>query len=105
MATRMSEQRKMKKKLVEYFFRSGCFRSADPNKRKELGQTYKKGYEIRFVAYDENELAELKTLMESLGLKHGKTYAKSKTTVLPVYGKQQMERFREIIMSLSSSRK
>ncbi|GIV31215.1 MAG: hypothetical protein KatS3mg029_0566 [Saprospiraceae bacterium] len=103
MTKKKSEKEKLKRKLVAYFFRNVYLRKADPEKRKTLGQAYKKGYEIRLVAYDEKEKAEIIKLLKTFGFKHGRAFVKSRRTVLPIYGKKQVEEFYDLIMSLSRS--
>jgi hypothetical protein len=50
---------------------------------------YKKGYELRFVAYNETELREIRRLLVKIGVEPtGTPYQKRKHLVQPIYGRQ-----------------
>jgi hypothetical protein len=94
MAERISRKEKALKTLAGYFQRNGCIRWVDPEMKEKLGyKKYKKGYEVRLVAQNEKELAALEKALKAAGFKHGKPYPKNKQTIIPIYGKEQVERF------------
>ena len=94
----MPGKEKPEVKLIDYFNRNGCFRIPDKSKIKEQGtQSYKKGYEIRFVLRDDQELKKVKKLLGKAGFKCGKPYSKVSQMVQPVYGKKAQEKFRQFI--------
>ncbi|MBI5042849.1 MAG: hypothetical protein HZC10_03265 [Nitrospirae bacterium] len=79
--------------LMKYFKRNGYIRQRNEKLAKLLGQRYKKGYEVRFVAKTENELREIRLLLNKTGFKLGKPFKKHKQLIEPVYGKQAVEKF------------
>ena len=83
--------------LLYFFHRNGCFRVPNDNRRRNEGQNYKKGYEIRFVAKDKEELLKILTLLSRAGFKSGKPFSKGSQFVQPVYGKNFYEKFRSFV--------
>jgi len=83
--------------LVEFYTRNGYMRVPDETRRQEESRTYKMGYEIRLVAQTKRELALIRRLLRSAGLKPGKSYGKSNQWCQPIYGKQAMVRFKQWI--------
>lgn len=79
--------------LILFFQRNGCVRLVDEKRRKELGQKYKKGYEVRLVANSKEELENIRQLLKQSGFKAGKPYKKHLQFVQPVYGKLAVEWF------------
>ncbi|GAB4396069.1 MAG: hypothetical protein OHK0052_16810 [Anaerolineales bacterium] len=79
--------------LIALFRRNGCIRVVDEERRKTQGQKYRKGYEVRFVAKSQEELATIRTALEILGFKPGKPYQKVRQFVQPVYGKTAVAMF------------
>jgi hypothetical protein len=79
--------------LGQYFRRNGYVRVVNEKRRQEQGQKYKKGYEVRLVTRNEQELAEIRHLLEQRGLKAGKPFRKHAQIVQPVYGKGAVEWF------------
>lgn len=65
----------------------------DLERRKTEKQLYKKGYEIRFVAHSIDELNELCSNIQAVGLKSGRPFAKSRRWILPIYGREAIELF------------
>jgi hypothetical protein len=94
----MNKMRKSVITQLRYFFhRNGCLRAPNIARRKKEGQDYKKGYEIRFVAQNEEELLKIRSLLSEVGFKSGKPYSKGSQFVQPVYGKNSYEKFRKFI--------
>lgn len=91
--TQKSVTNSAQSKLLGYFNRNGHIRLPDLKRRKKKDPEYKKGYEIRFVAYDKKELAEIRELLRSLGLTVAKFHKKGNLLVQPVYGELTMKRF------------
>ena len=77
--------------------RNGYFRFPDEKLRGIKGEDYKKGYEVRLVANDEKELLEINFLLKKAGFKAGKAFHKNNKYVQPVYGKDAVERFQNIL--------
>jgi len=81
------------KSLLTFFQRNGCVRVVDEKRRKEFGQKYKKGYEVRLVAYSKEELEIMRHLLQQFGFKPAKPYKKHLQFVQPVYGKLAVDWF------------
>ncbi len=86
--------------LAYFFYRNGCLRLPNATRRKEGSQKYKKGYELRLVAQTKNELKQIRRLLQQMGFKLGKPYQKGRQTVQPVYGKQAVEQFCNLLAQL-----
>ena len=78
--------------LSQLFHRNGCVRVPDSKLRKVGSQTYKKGFELRFVARSETELKQIKRLLRSAGFKPGRPFQKGRQTVQPVYGRETVKK-------------
>lgn len=86
------------KRLAEYYYRNGHVRWPDLDRRKLQGaQAYKKGYEIRFVAYTPEEAAEVMDLLRAGGFSFGRPFKKARRIVIPVYGREAIDRFLRIL--------
>ena len=83
--------------LSQLFHRNGCVRIPDPKLRKDGGQTYKKGFEVRFVARSETELKQINRLLRRAGFKPGKPYQKGRQTVQPIYGRTTVKKLCEVL--------
>ena len=88
---------KIRSSLVNYFLRNGYFRFPDESLREIKGDDYKKGYEVRFVARDENELQKINSLLNKAGFKIGKAFQKNNKFVQPIYGKDSVEKFKSFL--------
>jgi len=81
------------KLLIAFFQRNGCVRVPDLKRRKELGEKYKKGYEVRLTAKTKEELDTMRHSLQQCGFKPGKPYKKHLRFAQPVYGKIAVEWF------------
>lgn len=88
------------KKLADYFVRNGYVRLPKETPKTKKSSGSRKGYEIRFVAKNKSELKELKQLLAEADFKSGKPFDKFNQFVLPVYGKEQFFRFKELLAGL-----
>ena len=95
----------LKIKLIKYYRRNGYIRIPDDNLRKLKGHNYKKGYEVRLVANDEKELFEINSLLHKSGFKVGKPFQKGSQFVLPIYGKEAVEKFQNSLENIKGDRK
>lgn len=83
--------------IREQYRQSGCVRWANQVRREsETSQKYKKGYEARIACGTLREVAQLSKALKTLGLVHGRPYAKNRQTVVPVYGKERVETIMKI---------
>jgi hypothetical protein len=83
--------------LADYFERNGYLRYPNPDRREKESRTYKKGYEVRLVAYSRQELTHIRRLLKAAGLPAGKPFAKVGRWVQPVYGREPVERFLQFV--------
>jgi hypothetical protein len=83
----------VEKYLVALFRRNGYVRVVNEERRRELGQKYKKGYEVRLVARSKEELENMRRSLEKVGFKPGKPYKKRAQFVQPIYGKSAVAWF------------
>lgn len=91
------QRQSAKRRLAAWFNEHGCTRSApDPKLRKEHSKTYKRGYEVRLSAHPE-ELSNLSALLHRTGFKPGTPFPKGNRFVVPLYGKEQVQRFLQMI--------
>jgi hypothetical protein len=74
------------RRVAEYFLRNGYLRAADPRLRRDRGQAYKKGYEVRFVLGSSGELKEVRALLRDAGIRPGRPFRKHSRLIQPVYG-------------------
>jgi hypothetical protein len=83
--------------LKKVFLRNGYVRIKDSSRIEESRtQKYKKGYEIRFLAKDEAELALIRTAISALGLYVAKSFLKGKQFVQPIYGEEMTRKFEKL---------
>ena len=87
------------RRLRELFYRNGYLR--EPNEhQKFVGRehgTYHKGYELRLVVSSEQELEEVRRLLDRLAFKLAAPHRKGKLFRQPVYGKEPVERFLALV--------
>lgn len=83
--------------LRQLFDRNGYYRVPDEASREDKKTSYKKGYEIRFVAQDYKEYLEIRKLLKALGYNPGKAFYKGAQRVIPVYGKENYLAFQELM--------
>jgi hypothetical protein len=93
MGTQESNAQQSIRLLKRAFRQHGYVRMPHAEKRKTLGQTYKKGYEVRLVATSKTELQALRRWIKLAGLTPGKPFEKTNRMVQPVYGQVAVEWF------------
>jgi hypothetical protein len=82
--------------LAAFFERNGYFRLPNPLRQEREGhQVYKKGYEVRLVAYSKRELQLIRRLLRQADFSLVKPHEKYLRWVQPVYGREAVERFCE----------
>ncbi|MQS12425.1 hypothetical protein F7Q99_09025 [Streptomyces kaniharaensis] len=65
----------------------GYVRRPDPARRSgDQGHTYKKGWEVRFTARSEAEIAEIRDLVVAAGFAPARPFFKGHQLIQPVYG-------------------
>jgi hypothetical protein len=73
--------------------RNSYVRIPNTDRRHAQKTRYKKGWEIRLVLKDEDELMEARRLIERAGFPVARAFRKEKQLVQPVYGKAAFEAF------------
>jgi len=87
--TELKETQLARQFLEEIFQRNGYLRIRNPDKWKLSGSSnYKKGFEIRFVSKNEDELKKIQASISSIGFKICKPYLRGGHMVQPLYGKE-----------------
>ncbi|MBI4311102.1 MAG: hypothetical protein HY681_04900 [Chloroflexi bacterium] len=82
--------------LKEIFTRNAYIRVPDMVLRKELGQKYKKGCEVRFAVRTQEEVEALSRLLREAGFAPARPFQKANHIILPVYGKKAVACFLEV---------
>ncbi len=72
--------------LRRYYKRNGYVRVPDAFRKDREGSEYKKGYEVRLVAHDRDELRAIRDLLRDAGFRVPRFFAKQRQFVQPVYG-------------------
>jgi len=89
--------REVIQRLAEYFQYNGYVRRMDKVRRKNEGQSYKKGDEVRLVAQSKAELADIRRLLKQAGFKRAKPFAKNRQWLQPIYGVNEVARFLSLV--------
>lgn len=79
--------------VVAAFLRCGYIRRCDADRRGRDGQSYKKGFEVRFVVGSPGDLRVVRRLLEEVGLRPGRPFRKHGRLVQPVYGRAVVDWF------------
>ncbi|MFQ5748741.1 MAG: hypothetical protein ACE5H3_04700 [Planctomycetota bacterium] len=86
------------RKLAKFFHRNGYVRWQDSSRLGEEGHhVYKKGDEVRLVADSRRELAEIRRLLKDAGFKPGRPFPKGRQFRQPLYGRDAVGRFLELV--------
>jgi hypothetical protein len=85
--------------LKQFFQQHGYVRVANETRKEQLGQKYKKGYEVRLVVKTQSELAHIRQLLHQIGFKAGKPFQKHSRIVQPIYGQSAVEWFSSTTLS------
>jgi len=79
--------------LAGVFASSGYTRVPNAQRRKRENQRYKKGYEVRLRVNGKEELKQVRSCLEFVGLSPAKPYAHGRKFVQSVHGKEAMQAF------------
>jgi hypothetical protein len=86
--------------LAWYYRRNGYVRRQDAGRLASEGpQQYKKGEEVRLVARTAAELRVVRRLLREAGFKPGRPFLKGRQYRQPVYGREAVARFLEVVES------
>jgi hypothetical protein len=84
--------------LAEFYQRNGVVRRPNSARRKKEKQRYHKGYEVRLVAFSEDELATIRDLLRQAGFaKLGRPFRKIHRLIQPLYGKAAVAQFLALV--------
>ena len=93
-----SSQRMVVARLASFFRRNGFVRRQDPQRLADEGwERYKKGDELRLVAESAKELRLIRRLLREAGFKPGRPLAKGRQYRQPIYGRQAVARFLDLV--------
>lgn len=88
------------RRLADFFERNGYVRRQDPRRVGKHGwDRYKKGDEVRLVAESKAELRLIRRLLRAAGFKAGRPFPKGRQHRQPVYGRQAVARFLDIVVA------
>lgn len=75
--------------LADYLRANSYARVPNEERQEEEGwTTYKKGYELRIVVRTQEELRQVRRLLNEAGISPGKPFRKAQQWVQPVYGRE-----------------
>lgn len=89
--TQLSDRRR----LGRFFNRNSYCRRPDEDRLQEGHRAYRKGWEVRLVLKDEDEVGLVNPLIRRVGLNPGKAFQKGKKWIVPVYGREAVESFQQ----------
>jgi hypothetical protein len=95
-------RRSDERRLGRFFNRNAYCREPDACRQLEGYRKYKKGWEVRLVLRDEDEVAIVCSLLWRVGLSPGKPFRKSRRWVVPVYGEEAVRLIRKWGEALSA---
>jgi len=83
--------------LEDIFLRNGYVKIRNPQKwEQRRSNGYRKGFEIRFVSNDKEELHKIQDAISALGFKVCKPYNKARHMIQPLYGKDITLQFQDL---------
>jgi hypothetical protein len=87
-----------KRELAQWFQRNGHVRRQNAARVAAEGfGLYKKGDEVRLMARSASELEAMRRLLRQAGFKPGRPFAKGRQLCQPIYGRQQVARFLQLV--------
>ena len=86
-----TEHRVLAPYLVELIERNSYFRQPNVERRQIEKAAYKKGWELRLVLNNEDEVALADQLIRQSGLRPGRPFGKWGRWVIPMYGRRMVE--------------
>lgn len=98
-AAKRAVPRRVVARLGKYFRRNGYVRRFDPERRAN-DRRYKKGDEVRLVAFDEAELNDILSLLQRAGYTPGRPHRAGNRTRVPIYGREVVASFLRMICEL-----
>jgi hypothetical protein len=92
------------RQLAWYYARNGYVRTQNERRISEEGWSrYKKGEEVRLTANSVAELNRIRECLQKAGFKPGRPFRKGNQYRQPVYGRQAVARFLQIVTEESGA--
>ena len=89
--------------LEDIFLKNGYVKIRDPQKwEQRRSNGYRKGFEIRFVCNDKEQLQKIQSAISALGFKVCKPFNKARHMIQPLYGKDITLHFQDLKKQTSS---
>ena len=88
MAKASASLRSAQRRLGRFFNRNAYCREPDAQRLAEGYTKYKKGWEVRLILRDEDEVAIVSSLLWKVGLAPGNSFRKGKRWAIPIYGEE-----------------
>jgi hypothetical protein len=90
-------------RLSAYYLRNGYVRRQNEKRKTREGhKRYKKGGEVRLLAKSIDELRCMRLFLKMADFKPGLPFSKGRQYCQPIYGKQEVERFLQMVNSVSN---
>lgn len=84
--------------LAAIFERNGYIRLQNSRRLSREGpRSYKKGSEVRLMAKSDAERVYVGELLDILGFTPGRPFAKGRQLCIPIYGRDQIGKFAELL--------
>lgn len=101
---RLPSKRVAIRRLARLFWRNGYVRWQNLRRLEDEGSNrYRKGVEVRLVAESEQELRLIRRLLLAAGFEPGRPFAKGRQFRQPIYGRQAVARFLELVVAESDA--
>ncbi len=85
-------------RIASLYERNGYVRFKDEERGAKLGRKkYRKGDEVRLTAESPEEIEQIQDLLTVLEFTFGNHFAKGHQFRIPIYGREQVRRFLELI--------
>jgi len=94
---KLPTKRQASRQVVAFFERNGYIRRQLEERRAAEGRRYKKGDEVRLTANSEAEVELIQSLLDVLEFTHGSPFVKSRQYRIPIYGREQVRRFVDMV--------
>lgn len=84
----------LQRRLARFYRRNAYTREPKAERLEDGHRSYRKGWEVRFVLRDLDEVTIVEGLLRQLGFNPGKPFAKHRRWVVPVYGEDVVNSLR-----------
>jgi hypothetical protein len=84
----------LQRRLARFYRRNAYVREPRGERVEEGRRSYRKGWEVRFVLRDLDEVAIVEKLLRELGFNPGRPFPKHSRWVVPAYGEEAVKSLR-----------